>query len=113
MKNIERLGRGYDELTGKPPRQYFVADAPAILSRNIDVTRVAGGLVNGKLCKMKTLSWYPEDESHDVVRKLKRGTLRPNPDGKPYLVPRPYTVNVEVTNRDGSATLGHTLRCII
>ena len=89
MKHVEEFSPAFGRLMLKPPRQYFIADAPAILSKNIDVDRVAGGLVNGKLCKMKTMSWYPKDESNDIVRQLKQGTLQPNPDGKPYLVPCP------------------------
>ena len=70
----------------------------------IDVVREAGGLVNGTRCKLKSLSWMP-DMQHDVIDQLRRGTLRPRADGEAYLVPRPFTVNVEVTNKDGSATL--------
>ena len=35
-----RLKRGYDELTGEPPRQLFVTDAPAILSKNSSTSLV-------------------------------------------------------------------------
>ena len=78
----------------------------------IDVVRSAGGLVNGTRCRMKSLSWRPGVQ-HDVITKLRQGTLRPRSDGKPYLVPCPYTVNVEVTNKDGSATPVSTFKYIM
>ena len=62
------------------------------------------GLVNGARCKMVSLSWLPKVK-HKVIDMLRRGTLRPKPDGGAYHVPPPYTINIEFTNRDGSATI--------
>ena len=76
---------------------------PTVCGHLIDVVRRAGGLVNGTRCKLKSLTWLPEVQD-DVIEKIRRGTLRPRADGEAYVVPRPFTVNVEVTNKDGSTT---------
>ena len=65
---------------------------------------VPAGLVNGARCKMVSLSWLPKVK-HRVIDMLRKGTLRPKPDGGAYRVPPPYTINIEFTNRDGSATI--------
>ena len=82
-------------------RRYFATGIPAIISKNIDVENEQ---VNGTQCKMMSLSWDPEIKD-PVIDKLRKGTLRPRPDGEAYEVPPPYSINVETTNRDGVKTI--------
>ena len=56
------------------------------------------------MCKMMSLSWLPEI-THDVIDKLRKGTLRPKRNGEAYHVPPPYSVNVATTNRAGVTTI--------
>jgi hypothetical protein len=81
-------------------RRYFATGIPAIISKNIDVENEQ---VNGTLCKMVSLSWLPEIK-HDVIDKLRKGTLRPSANGEAHRVPPPYSINVETTNRAGVKT---------
>ncbi len=76
--------------------RYFAPGLPAIITKNIDVEQEE---VNGKMCTMVSLSWLPEVKD-EVIRKLRRGKLKPRADGLAYRVPPPYSVNVEIIRRD-------------
>ena len=76
--------------------RYFAPGLPAMITKNIDVEQEE---VNGKMCTMVSLSWLPEVED-EVIRKLRRGKLKPRADGLAYRVPPPYSVNVEIIRRD-------------
>ena len=76
--------------------RYFAPGLPAIITKNIDVEQEE---VNGKMCTMVSLSWLPDVED-EVIRKLRRGKLKPRADGLAYRVPPPYSVNVEIIRRD-------------
>ncbi len=81
--------------------RYFAPGLPAMITKNINVEQEE---VNGKMCKMVSLSWLPEVK-HDVIDKLRKGTLRPHSNGEAYQVPPPYSVNVEITKRDKTRTI--------
>ena len=82
-------------------RLYFAPGIPGIISKNIDVENEQ---VNGKLCKMVSLSWAPEVKD-DTIDKLRKGTLRPKSDGEGYRVPPPYSINVETKSRTRQRTV--------